>query len=99
MRLSHDVHDTAERLNSAMRAAQGLRIGKRCRPPAFAAVILLAPVATLNKFHLKYIFGPRHDLRIEEFQAVVRKFGKHELPKLELNPERCAPRARNLDDL
>jgi len=59
----------------------------------------LAPVAAFNKFHLKYIFGLGHDLRVQEFQAVVSEFWEQELPKLELNPERGAPRARNLDDL
>jgi hypothetical protein len=35
-------HTFGERENSAMRAAKGFRIGNGCRPPAFAAVILLA---------------------------------------------------------
>src|ERR1044071_6729655 len=41
-RLQQGFHcsHSAERRNSAMRAAHGVRIGKRCRPPAFAAVIL-----------------------------------------------------------
>ncbi len=58
---------TGQRQNSAMRAAQGVRMGKRVGPPAFAAVILLE--ASGDTTHL---FRPFARLTKDSTSATVK---------------------------